>query len=242
MPDFDTSTRQEPVQPSKLKMFVAASKQHMSAVASKQHMSAVASRLRTSARVQLSNKNIIRLLGIGGGILLLAVVAVVTIVWAVLRHPQTPADQLDQELQPTPTPAYEVVDYNSGNFSSCSSGECSVTKVCPRGISNCNVVSTEANGARKLASITEDAARPYADGGQSLTFYDAALYNLGIFELDAPNATSYCFVDKDLAVSTLRGELDKAELLGKTDKCYVAVYEGSGPSLKTKPSWIVPDS
>ena len=91
MPDFDTRTRQEPVQPSILKMFVAASKQHMSAVAS---------RLRTSARVQLRNKNIIRLSGIGGGILLLAVGAVVTIVWAVLRHPQTPADQLDQELQP----------------------------------------------------------------------------------------------------------------------------------------------
>ena len=112
MPDFDTRTRQEPVQPSKLKMFVAASKQHISAVAS---------RLRTSARVQLRNKNIIRLLGIGGGILLLAVVAVVTIVWAVLRHPQTPADQLDQELQPTPTPAYEVLHlhYHSGSTSDC---------------------------------------------------------------------------------------------------------------------------
>ena len=225
MPDFDTRTRQEPVQPSKLKMFVAASKQHMSAVAS---------RLRTSARVQLRNKNIIRLLGIGGGILLLAVVAVVTIVWAVLRHPQTPADQLDQELQPTPTPAYKIVRYTSGNTSDCSSGECTVTKACPRGISNCYKVSTKANDARKLASITEDAAVPNADG-QSLTFYDAALYHLDIIELVA---TSYCFVDKDLAVSTLRGELDKAELLGKTDNCYVAVYEGSGPRLKTKPSWI----
>ena len=229
MPDFDTRTRQEPVQPSILKMFVAASKQHMSAVAS---------RLRASARVQLRNKNILRLSGIGGGILLLAVGAVVTIVWAVLRHPQTPADQLDQELQPTPTPAYEVVHlhYHSGSTSSCSSGECRVTKACPRRISNCNEVSTEANGARKLASITEDATVPNADA-QSLTFYDAAFYDLHIIELDA---TSYCFVDKDLAVSTLRGELDKAELLGKTDNCYVTVYEGSGPSLKT-PSWIEPD-
>ena len=166
---------------------------------------------------------------------MLAVVAVVTIVWAVLRHPQTPADQLDQDLQPTPTPAYEVVSYNSGKTSDCDSTECRVTKACPRGISNCNEVSTEATDARKLASITEHAAVPNADG-QSLTFYDAALYDLHIIQLDA---TSYCFVDKDLAVSTLRGELDKAELLGKTDNCYVAVYEGSGPSLKT-PSWIVP--
>ena len=114
-----------------------------------------------------------------------------------------------------------------------------MTKACPRGISNCNQVTTEATDARKLASITEDAAVPKADA-QSLTFYDAALYNLGIFELDPPSATSYCFVDKDLAVSTLRGALDKAELLGKTDNCYVAVYEVSGPSLKT-PSWIAPD-
>jgi hypothetical protein len=226
MPDFDTRAPQEPDQPNRLHMFV------------------VASRLRTSARVQLRNKNIIRLLGIGGGILLLAVVAVVTIVWAVLRYPQTPADQLDQELQPTPTPAYKVISHSSGNYaSSCSSGECTVTKACPRGISNCYKVTTEATDARKLASITEDAAVPNADG-QSLKFYDASLYNLGIFlgklELDAPSATSYCFVDKDLAVSTLRGELDEAELLGKTDRCYVVVYERFGPHLKT-PTWIEPD-
>jgi hypothetical protein len=52
--------------------------------------------------------------------------------------------------------------------------------------------------------------------------------------------SSYCFVDKDLAVSTLRGELDKAELLGKTDRCYVVVYERFGPHLKT-PTWIESD-
>jgi hypothetical protein len=219
MPDFDTRAPQEPDQPNRLHMFV------------------VASRLRTSARLQLRNKNIIGLLGIGGGILLLAVVAVVTIVWAVLRLPQTPADQLDQELQPTATPAYKVISHGSGNTTeSWSSGECTVTKVCPRGISNCNEVSTEANDARKLASITEEAAVPNADA-QSLKFYDAALYDLDIIELVA---TSYCFVDKDLAVSTLRGELDKAELLGKTDRCYVVVYERFGPHLKT-PTWIESD-
>jgi hypothetical protein len=203
-------------------------------------MFVVASRLRTSARVQLRNKNIIGLLGIGGGILLLAVVAMVTIVWAVLRHPQTPADQLDQELQPTPTPAYEFAGYSSGTTTTtvyCDSGECRVRKACPRGISKCGSVTTEALDARKWASITEDAAVPNADG-LSLSFYDEDLAHLGIGpEL---NATSYCFVDKDHAVSTLGGELDKAELLGKTDNCYVAVYEGSGPRLK-RPSWIVPD-
>ena len=215
MPDFDTRAPQEPDQPNRLHMFV------------------VASRLRTSARVQLRNKNIIGLLGIGGGILLLAVVAVVTIIWAVPRHPQTPADQLDQELQPTPTPAYELVgDYRSGTSYYCDSSECGASKACPRGISICGTVTTEANGARKWASITEDAAYdagvPNADG-LSLSFYDADLADLGIGpEL---NATSYCFVDKDHAVSTLGGKLDKAELLGKTDNCYVAVYEGSGPRL-----------
>jgi hypothetical protein len=219
MPDFDTRAPQEPDQPNRLDMFV------------------VASRLRTSARVQLRNKNTIGLLGIGGGILLLAVVAGLTIVWAVLRHLQTPADQLDQELQPTPTPAYKVISHSSGNYaSSCDSSECVVTKACPRGISDCSTVSTEANDARKLASITEEAAVPKADA-QSLKFYDAALYDLDILELVA---TSYCFVDKDLAVSTLRGELDKAELLGKTDRCYVVVYERFGPHLKT-PTWIESD-
>jgi hypothetical protein len=205
-------------------------------------MFVVASRLRTSARVQLRNKNIIGLLGIGGGILLLAVVAVVTIVWAVLPHPQTPADQLDQELQPTPTPAYELLGGGLQSTTSyCDSSECGVTKPCPRGISFCGVVTTEANGARKLASITEDAysvdeaarilnAVPNADE-LSLEFYDASLpdsaFGLRLFQ----NATSYCFVEKDHAVSTLGGKLDKAELLGKTDNCYVAVYEGSGPRL-----------
>jgi hypothetical protein len=217
MPDFDTRRPQEPDQPDRLHMFV------------------VASRLRTSARVQLRNKNIVRLLGIGGGILLLAVVAVVTIVWAVLRLPQTPADQLDQELQPTATPAYEFAGYASGTYTVyCDSSECRVRKACPLGISKCGAVTTEAYGARKVASITEDAAVPNADG-LSLSFYNADLDDLGI---RLQNATSYCFVDKDHAVSTLGGELDKAELLGKTDNCYVAVYEGSGPRLKTKPSWI----
>jgi hypothetical protein len=232
MPDFDTRRPQEPDQPDRLHMFV------------------VASRLRTSARVQLRNKNIIGLLGIGGGILLLAVVAVVTIVWAVLPHPQTPADQLDQELQPTSTPAYELL---GGGFQSttsyCDSSECGVTRACPRGISFCGVVTTEANGARKLASITENAysvdeaarilnAVPNVEKVDelSLEFYDASLpdsaFGLRLFQ----NATSYCFVEKDRAVSTLRGKLNKAELLGKTDNCYVAVYEGSGPRLKTKPS------
>jgi hypothetical protein len=222
MPDFDTRRPQEPDQPDRLHMFV------------------VASRLRTSARVQFRNKNIVRLLGIGGGILLLAVVAVVTIVWAVPRHPQTPADQLDQGLQPTPTPAYELVgDYRSGTTFYCDSSECGASKACPRGISICGTVTTEANGARKLASITEDAAYdagvPNADG-LSLSFYDASLAD-SEFGLRLQIATSYCFVDKDHAVSTLGGELDKAVLLGKTDECYVAVYEYSGPNLK-RPSWI----
>ena len=39
------------------------------------------------------------------------------------------------------------------------------------------------------------------------------------------NATGFCFNDKDVAISALRGALDQAELLGKTNGCYVAIYQ-----------------
>ena len=34
------------------------------------------------------------------------------------------------------------------------------------------------------------------------------------------------------AVSALRGVLRDAELIGKTDNCYVTFYRGAGPDLK----------
>jgi WD40-like Beta Propeller Repeat len=44
-------------------------------------------------------------------------------------------------------------------------------------------------------------------------------------------ATSYCFESKGLAADALRGHVHRPTLAGETDNCYVAVYEGSGPSL-----------
>jgi hypothetical protein len=236
MPDFDTRTRQEPVQPSKLKMFVAASKQHISAVAS---------RLRTSARVQLRDKNIIGLLGIGGSILLLAVVAVVTIVWAVLRPADPPAgppaDQLSQKIQTPPTPAYELRDEDSDW-----TGSPSESTLCDYLYANhydnyvCLDVTTKVTDPVKLASITQErGAHPTTEytGGNHISMVEVDFY--GGLDYEAgdrdPEATSYCFKSKDLAVFALRGKLHKAELLGKTDDCFVIVYEGSGPALRNTP-------
>jgi hypothetical protein len=81
MPDFDTRRPPGTKRPSKLHVFVVASGQHFSAVASRLHISTRA----------LS-------------IILLALLDVILIVWAV----ETPVDQLGQEIQPQPTPAYRA--------------------------------------------------------------------------------------------------------------------------------------
>jgi hypothetical protein len=153
MPDFDTRTRQEPVQQSKLKMFVAASKQHMSAVASW---------LRTSARVQLRNKNMIQLLGIGLSFLLLTVLAGVIIVWAAKTTADQPAgppiEQLSQKIQTPPTPAYDYLRMDPSKEGE-SGYECDLVS---RGYGDsyppsafCPVVNTKATDPVKLASITQ---------------------------------------------------------------------------------------
>jgi hypothetical protein len=167
-----------------------------------------------------------RRLGIGRSILLLAVVvilAVVSIVWAVLspadylagtpadRFLPTFADQLDQKIQTPPTRVYESMSEEHGDSSaySCEADICFIIR--PPGDS----------GASELASITEDIVYP-SGLGSSWT----------VQKVDFLTATSYCFKRKSVAVSALHGGLDKATLLGKTDNCYVAVYEGEGPGLR----------
>ena len=163
-----------------------------------------------------------RRLGIGGSILLLAAVS---IVWAVLnpadylagtpadRLLRTSADQLDQKIQTPPTPFYESMATESGDSSaySCEAEVCFIVR--PPGDSS----------TRELASITEDTVYPSAQGSS---------YAVQKVDFIGISATSYCFQRKQRAISALHGALDKALLLGKTDNCYVAVYEGEGPGLR----------
>jgi hypothetical protein len=116
----------------------------------------------------------IRRFGFGLSILLLmALLAGVITFWIVVRpavtNSETPADQFDQKIQPQPTPAYDVVrDYADSSAYSCEPG-----------VSSCIYVSTEATGAKNLASITEDIySSLYSSSGngqaQSVEFYDAS--------------------------------------------------------------------
>ena len=199
MPDFDTRRPQEPEQPSNI------------------HMT--------------------RLLGIRVSILLptvLAIVlAVVIIVWFVLssadRFAGTPADdllgtrlaayQLDQEIQLEPTPAFELAAQSSNSSAfSCE------PEVEGYDTSFCWMIATEATGARQLASITEDMIDNPSDTGSVLkiSFIKQREYELGGTR---DIATLYCFKRKSVAISALGDALNDAELLGKTDSCYLALYK-----------------
>ena len=198
MPDFDTSRPQEPDQP--------------------------------------SNIHITRLLGIRVSILLptvlAMVLAVVIIVWFVLspaeRLAGTPADdllgtrlaayQLDQEIQLKPPPAYELALQSSNS----SAFPCE-PEVEGYDHSFCWMVATEATGARQLASITDDMITNPSDYGivLKISFIDQREYVLGGAR---DFATLYCFKRKNVAISALGDALNDAELLGKTDNCYLALY------------------
>jgi hypothetical protein len=188
----------------------------MFVVASGQHFSEVASRLHISARAL--------------SIILLALLDVILIVWAV----ETPADQLGQEIQPQPTPAYEVQGESqlSEDESYC------VLESFGYASNDCHTVFIETgSGAVKLASITDEVVvAPTSSDG--LFVQRVEFLNSDEFDPDYMDhiATSYCFPSKDVALSALRGTLDDAELLGKIDSCYIAVYSGTGPEeLKSAP-------
>ena len=88
----------------------------------------------------------------------------------------------------------------------------------------------------KLASITEDILTNPA----LMRCCDYGLVQrVGFFHEDeyygVPGnhiATIYCFKSKHVAVSALRGALKDAELLGKTENCYLALYRGDAERLK----------
>jgi hypothetical protein len=200
MPDFDTRTPQEPDQPSR-------------------------------------NIGMPHLLGLRLGILLVVVLAGVMTVWAVIRPApttyQTPAAQfdqekaqLDQEIQlKKPPPAYEFAPDESDASAYSTSCEPEDEGYYP---SVCFEVLTDATGAIKLASITEDVI---TNGlVQRVLFTDRSQYRRYIVD---DIATIYCFKRKSLAVSALGSALKDAELLGKTDNCYLTLYrEGDVELLK----------
>jgi hypothetical protein len=148
----------------------------------------------------------------------------------------TPAgtDKLDQEIQLKPPPAYELAPDESDASAYSYSCEPEDLGYDP---SVCFEVLTDATGAIKLASITEemitdpDYLRDKATGlVLRVRFIDSSEYGRSIVD---DIATIYCFKRKSIAVSALGGALKDAELLGKTDHCYLTLYrEGDAELLK----------
>jgi hypothetical protein len=219
-------------------MFVVASKQHISAVG------------RWTGRIM------IRHCRLGLSVSFLAVLAVVLTAQAVRTHSEqedgkldwaveTPGEQLGQEIELPPTPAYELKDKESNL-----TGDASASALCDHLYAGhyddylCLSVTTKVTdpvelAPVELASITQKlkadpnsgsvAGLPEGDhiSMVKVEFYGGLDWESG----DDPEATSYCFESKGLAADALRGHVHKSELAGETDNCYVAVYEGSGPSL-----------
>jgi hypothetical protein len=140
--------------------------------------------------------------------------------------------QLDQEIQLKPPPVYQgPVESDSSAFS-CETEELGYPL--PSGCFN--FVLTEATGAMKLASITEDILT--TPGLMRCCDY-GLVQRVGFFHKDEysgdpgnPIATIYCFKSKRVAVSALGGALKDAELLGKTENCSLALYRGDAERLK----------
>jgi hypothetical protein len=157
-----------------------------------------------------------RLLGIRVSILLptvlTMVLAVILIFWAV----QTPAEQLDNEIQLETPPVYRDATEELSWESDGVTGHSCLSEV----VDDCYRVFTEPTSAVKLASITKEVLPDSSSRPVSVEFDTED--SLGIPE--DPIGMSYCFDSKDEAVSTLGEDLGKAELLGTIDDCYIAVY------------------
>jgi hypothetical protein len=194
-----------------------------------------------------------RRLGIGGSILLLAAVS---IVWAVLnpadylagtpadRLLRTSADQLDQKIKPHLTPNY-IRKGEGCALSELSefgySASCSIVLTASKSISTELGTTPEdetaeqtyaAQNLRMVAAVTEEIVGPRFGRVGSSSDVVRISFGESAYQSQGPYATSYCFKSKHVAVTVLRGLLDDAKLLGKTDNCYVAVYEGEGPGLR----------
>jgi len=192
----------------------------------------------------------IQLLGLGLSFLLLTVLAGVIIDWAAMTTADQPAgpptEQLSQKIQTPPTPTYNYLPIDPSKEGE-SDYECVLVA---RGYGDssppsayCPAVITKAADPVKLASITQQIqSGPIQDRDKTIEADGLDAFALKVefnrrFEDwwggRPPQATSYCFIGKDLALDALGGQLDKAELLGKTDDCFVIVYEGDVAEVTT---------
>ena len=231
MPDFDTRRPQEPDQPNRLHMFVVASKQHISAVG------------------RWSKRTMIRHWRLGLSVSFLAVLAGTLTAWAVETHSEqvdqkldwaveTPSEQLGQEIKLPPTPAYQDY-YEDSSLSPVSSDgtECDVSEIGHYEEYGCHLVITKVTDPAELASITQE-LKADPDGGMGyaevmeVEFFKPAL---GGGDLGNLYATSYCLNLKGPAIAALefraahalrRHQAYLPRLVGRTDDCYVIVYEG----------------
>jgi hypothetical protein len=148
----------------------------------------------------------------------------VLIVWAV----KTPAEQLDQNIQ-----SQWVPEYHKSELGQCSP-DIRYYAICYAVYLNSSddgfftkYIYPRAE-QEKLALISDDFDAAGGYQVMQLDFYHGSVHHPHAAQ---QFATSYCFNSKDEAVTALRGgRLVNAALLGRTGKCYVAVYEGDGPS------------
>jgi hypothetical protein len=224
MPDFDTRRPQEPDRPNRMHILVAASKQHMFGVAS---------RLRTPVRALLRNRKMRRRLGLALSVLSLVVLAGVLTTWAVETHieqvdqkldwaVEPPSEQLGQEIKLPPTPAYQDY-YEDSSLSPVSSGgtECDVSEIGHYEEYACHDVITKVTDPAELASITQE-----LNAGQ-MGYADVMEVSFRRSEMGDTQFTSYCFEFEFCATDALRRHPSYLpSLVGRTDDCYVIVYEG----------------
>jgi len=249
MPDFDTRRPQEPNRPSRLHMFV---------VATRRHTSALAGRSLISARALLSNRTVIRRLGLVGlSISFLTVLAWFVPAWAghyVETHSEqvdqkldwaveTPREQLGQEIKLPPTPEYALY-YESSTLSGGASAaaECELSDEGHYDGYACEDVFTKVTDPVKLASITEELRSDPNSGsfvaeaaaGDYIDVMKTSFYRSEQVLINGDTqATSYCFESEDLAADGLRSQTDdvhKLVLAGQTDNCNLIVYEIVSPN------------
>jgi hypothetical protein len=186
------------------------SRAHTFEVAFREYVTALAERLHISTR--------------SVSIFFLALLAVILIFWAV----ETPFEQLDNEIRLKPTPEY--VDGGIEDFSTNNDGDSGYSSLKPEGVDYSYIVITGPTSAVELASITEELLADGSSGTVRVKFVD--------FSTAVPGDSvgmSYCFDSKYEAVSNLGVALARAELLGKTDHCYIAVYTARGTDLAPLP-------
>jgi hypothetical protein len=160
--------------------------------------------------------------------LLNLVLGFAVLVAAIDRFVESPTERLEERLgqkieyQPTPEHFTQRGDIIHSPKYACK----------PR-VYSCLYVHTKATDAKKLASLGMEIAGCGTDHVNSVLFYHGFYNDRNGLRTIKVNATSYQFYEKDVAISALRGALDEAELIGKYYDCYLTIYKGDGPDLKT---------